>query len=248
VKGLWNEKDVIWEGINSNMNILVGINGSGKTTLMNLMYAYYCDDKSLKKMTWEDVHAIPAANQWEQPEIVYIRNLDVPTRRKDESPLLQELENAVYQNKKSVSFFSYRMKMIDYPEHYEEIKENINRFQQLISQMFAETGKQMVVKDSQLTFSTPRGNICDLKDLSSGEKQLLLILLRVFLLEKKPAIIFMDEPEISLHIGWQQQLLDVLVKLNPNAQFFITTHSPSMFGRGWGDKVVYMEDIIKPAF
>jgi len=138
--------------------------------------------------------------------------------------------------------------MIDYPEHYEEIKENINRFQQLISQMFAETGKQMVVKDSQLTFSTPRGNICDLKDLSSGEKQLLLILLRVFLLEKKPAIIFMDEPEISLHIGWQQQLLDVLVKLNPNAQFFITTHSPSMFGRGWGDKVVYMEDIIKPAF
>jgi predicted ATP-dependent endonuclease of OLD family len=43
-------------------------------------------------------------------------------------------------------------------------------------------------------------------------------------LEEKPAVVFMDEPEISLHIGWQQQLLDVLTSLNSNAQFFITTH------------------------
>lgn len=247
VKGLWDEKDVLWENINPDVNILVGINGSGKTTLMNIMYAYYCDEKALKKMKWTDVHAIPTASQWEQPEIVYVRNLDVPTRRKDESPLLQELENAVFQNKKSLSFFSYRMKMIDYPEHYEEIKGNITSFQQLVDQMFAETGKIMVVKDSKMMFETSKGNVCELKDLSSGEKQLLLILLLVFLLEKKPAVIFMDEPEISLHIGWQQQLLDVLVKLNPNAQFIVTTHSPSMFGRGWGDKVVYMEDIVKEA-
>ena len=39
VKGLWDEKDVCWENINPDMNILVGINGSGKTTLMNIMYA-----------------------------------------------------------------------------------------------------------------------------------------------------------------------------------------------------------------
>lgn len=144
-----------------------------------------------------------------------------------------------------VIFFSYRMKMIDYPERYEEIKTNIASFQQLVDQMFTETGKTMIVKDSQMMFETSKGNICELKDLSSGEKQLLLILLRVFLLERKPSVVFMDEPEISLHIGWQQQLLDVLVKLNPNAQFIVTTHSPSMFGRGWGDKVVYMEDIVK---
>ena len=247
VKGLWDEKDVCWENINPDMNILVGINGSGKTTLMNIMYAYYCDEKAMKKMKYTNVHAIPALNQWEQPEMVYVRSLDVPTRRKDESPLLQELESAVFQNKKSLSFFSYRMKMIDYPERYEEIKTNIASFQQLVDQMFAETGKTMVVKNSQMMFETSKSNICELKDLSSGEKQLLLILLRVFLLEKKQAVIFMDEPEVSLHIGWQQQLLDVLVKLNPNAQFFVTTHSPSMFGRGWGDKVVYMEDIVKNA-
>ena len=247
VRNLWNEKDVVWNDINPDMNILVGINGSGKTTLMNIMYAYYWDSKALGKMKWTDIHAYPEAAEWKKPEVVYIRNLDVPTRKKDESPLLQELESVVFQNKKGMSFFSYRMKMIDYPERYDEIKNNIQGLEDLVNQMFIETGKKMQVKDSQLTFVTPKGNVCELKDLSSGEKQLLLILLRVFLLEKKPAVVFMDEPEISLHIGWQQQLLDVLTELNRNAQFFVTTHSPSMFGRGWGNKVIYMEDIIKPA-
>ena len=55
----------------------------------------------------------------------------------------------------------------------------------------------------------------------------------------------MDEPEISLHITWQYRLLDILTELNPQAQFIITTHSPSIFGDGWGDKVIYFDDITR---
>lgn len=247
VKGLWGEKDVLWENIHPDMNILVGINGSGKTTLANLMYAYWWDTKALGKIKYAEVNGNPSAGNLATKEAVYVRNLDVPTRRKEESPLLLELENAVYQNKSANSLFSYRMKMIDYPERYDEIQSRIQQLQKLVDQMFVETGKTMVIRDGKLYFETPKGNDIQLTDLSSGEKQLLLILLRVFLLEEKPAVVFLDEPEISLHIGWQQQLLDVLTALNPNAQFFVTTHSPSMFGRGWGDKVVYMEDIVKNA-
>jgi predicted ATP-binding protein involved in virulence len=87
--------------------------------------------------------------------------------------------------------------------------------------------------------------VLHLEQLSSGEKQLLLILLKVFLLDKKPAIIFMDELEISLHIRWQREIIDRMRQINPFCQIIIATHSPSMFGTGWGDKVVYMEDIIK---
>lgn len=246
VKGLWGEKDLLWENIHPDMNILVGINGSGKTTLVNLMYAYWWDAKALAKIKHSMVSGTPAAGSL-PTEAVYVRNLDVPTRRKEESPLLLELESAVYQNKSAASLMGYRMKMIDYPERYDEIQTRIQRLQQLVDQMFAETGKTMAIRDGKLFFETPKGNAIQLHDLSSGEKQLLLILLRVFLLEEKPAVVFLDEPEISLHIGWQQHLLDVLTTLNPNAQFFVTTHSPSMFGRGWGDKVIYMEDIVKTA-
>ena len=244
VKSLWDEKEVRWDNINPDMNILVGINGSGKTTLANLMYAYYRDPKALGKIRHSEAIGTPDASQLAGIEMVYVRNLDVPTRRKEESPLLLELENAVYQNKSNTSLFSYRMKMIDYPERYDEIQSRIQRLQQLVDTLFAETGKTMVIRDGSLYFATAKGNQCQLTDLSSGEKQMLLILLRVFLLEEKPAVVFLDEPEISLHIGWQQQLLDTLVSLDPNAQFIVTTHSPSMFGRGWGDKVIYMEDLI----
>jgi len=82
--------------------------------------------------------------------------------------------------------------------------------------------------------------------LSSGEKQILLILLRVFLLDGDESYVLLDEPENSLDISWQFELINMLVRLNPNAQYFITTHSPSIFGDGWGDKIIYMEDVTTP--
>lgn len=54
IKGLWGEKDIVWNHINPDVNVLVGINGSGKTTLLNAMNAYYSqDNKELKKQTGE---------------------------------------------------------------------------------------------------------------------------------------------------------------------------------------------------
>jgi predicted ATP-dependent endonuclease of OLD family len=53
----------------------------------------------------------------------------------------------------------------------------------------------------------------------------------------------MDEPEISLHISWQYELLNWILELNPNVQLILTTHSPSIFSDGWGDKAIYMEYI-----
>ena len=81
--------------------------------------------------------------------------------------------------------------------------------------------------------------------LSSGEKQLLIILLRVFLMEEQPYILLMDEPEISLHIEWQYRLFEEIRNLNPNCQIITSTHSPSLFGDGWGDKLFYIEDMVR---
>jgi predicted ATPase len=37
--------------------------------------------------------------------------------------------------------------------------------------------------------------------LSAGEKQILIILLKVILQENQPSILLMDEPELSLHLA-----------------------------------------------
>ena len=54
---------------------------------------------------------------------------------------------------------------------------------------------------------------------------------------------YMDEPEISLHIEWQQQLIQRVRSLNPNVQIIMTTHSPALIMDGWMDAVTDVEDI-----
>ena len=111
--------------------------------------------------------------------------------------------------------------------------------------MFKDTGKHIEIEGNKFNILS-KEQIIPIDALSSGEKQILLILLRVFLMDGKEAYVLLDEPENSLDISWQYELINTLVKLNPNAQYFITTHSPSIFGDGWGDKIIYMEDITTP--
>ena len=53
----------------------------------------------------------------------------------------------------------------------------------------------------------------------------------------------MDEPEVSLHVEWQQRLIGLIRELNPNVQIVLTTHSPAMIMDGWEDAVTEVSDI-----
>lgn len=62
--------------------------------------------------------------------------------------------------------------------------------------------------------------------LSSGEKQLLHILLETLAIEE--STIMVDEPELSLHVDWQRGLVESMRRVNPQAQFILATHSPEL--------------------
>ena len=126
----------------------------------------------------------------------------------------------------------------------DKINEQKYIFSNIINEAFAETGKQISNSSSKLTFDND-GEIIDTSGLSSGEKQLLIILLTVLLERNQEYILMMDEPEISLHISWQYKLIDWILQLNPNVQIILTTHSPMIFADGWGDKAIYMDKITK---
>lgn len=83
-------------------------------------------------------------------------------------------------------------------------------------------------------------------DLSSGERQLVYMLVQVALNsteKEKSSIILMDEPEISLHLDWQEHFIKQLSILNSDAQFIIVTHSPALVMNGWNDVYADMEEI-----
>lgn len=227
---LWSEYDVSIIA-NEDVNIIVGINGSGKTTLLNEIY----------KLALENLE--------DKNQVIYVPSIDniaMRDKRKTSNALTQDLEFYMFDMKTGPSMMYYRMSMIDASaEKQAEMKVRIENFRSVINGLFQETEKHIVIEGNKFNIVS-RGQILPIDALSSGEKQILLIMLRVFLLEGKESYVLLDEPENSLDISWQYKLIDMLTKLNPNAQFFITTHSPSIFGAGWGDKIIYMEDVATP--
>lgn len=65
--------------------------------------------------------------------------------------------------------------------------------------------------------------------LSAGEKQMLsFICYNAFY---KNSVIFVDEPELSLHVDWQRQLFPILQDQGTSNQFIIATHSPFIYSK-----------------
>ena len=118
------------------------------------------------------------------------------------------------------------------------------RFQDLIDDLFAATGKKIIRSENEIRFLLLNETLFPYQ-LSSGEKQILVILLTVLIEDNLPYVLFMDEPEVSLHIDWQKRLVDMILELNPSVQIILTTHSPAVIMNGWLDKVTEVSDIIQ---
>jgi len=74
------------------------------------------------------------------------------------------------------------------------------------------------------------GKVIKWFNFSRGEKTLFVLLLSVFLNKNENVIFILDEPDLSLHIEWQELLLPTLSRLAPERQFILSTHSPALIG------------------
>ncbi|WP_101903945.1 AAA family ATPase [Vibrio azureus] len=71
----------------------------------------------------------------------------------------------------------------------------------------------------------------EIDELSSGEKQLVIIIANMVFSRKNDInSIIIDEPEISLHIKWQDMFISALREINSNIQLILATHSPDIIG------------------
>ncbi len=230
IQGLWDIYNVNWNTVNPDVNILVGINGSGKSTILNAMYSCLNDPKNVTN----DFFLNKIAISFDDYTIDNINGIQenfkapysVKLNRDDNSfePILKSLKQVV-EEKTAIS------------------KEEFDTFIKIINRLFMSTKKRLDESDlSTIKFLDINNKEVALHKLSLGEKQMLTFLYKVFLTRKQPYALFLDEPEYSLHIEWQEQLIDIIRQINPNSQLFITTHSPSIFSSGWQDKLQFIED------
>jgi predicted ATPase len=120
----------------------------------------------------------------------------------------------------------------DYIEQRNALREPINRFLSLVNGFFAQTKKLVSVSQTgHLQVSV--GNPDDLRPitaLSSGEKQLLMMLAHLSLNPNLvgSGVFIVDEPELSLHIDWQEKFVEAIREANPKVQMILATHSPAI--------------------
>jgi len=108
----------------------------------------------------------------------------------------------------------------------------IERFLKLVNDFFQQTHKTVsVTSTGQLIvqvsgFAEPR----PISALSSGERQLLVMLAHLSLNPSlaESGVFIVDEPELSLHIDWQEKFVDAVRAANPKVQLVLATHSPAI--------------------
>lgn len=78
-------------------------------------------------------------------------------------------------------------------------------------------------------------NQIELNQLSSGEKQEIVLFYDLIFNTTTDLLLLIDEPEISLHIAWQKKFLDDLIKVSKDVSLkaIIATHSPQIISNHW---------------
>ena len=259
IKGLWGRKDISWN-LRPDVNILSGVNGIGKSTILNnsVSSLSLLEGGALKNGVQPGVSFIFSPEDATYIHFDVIRSFDRPLLN---SELLGKVGNQKVKTELDWQLYQLQRRYLDYqvnvgnriidlltsgnPDNQTkatEVSRPKTKFQDLVDDLFSETGKKIIRKSNEIQFEQD-GDILSPYQLSSGEKQMLVILLTVLVQDNQAYTLFMDEPEISLHVEWQQRLISLIRELNPNVQIILSTHSPALIMNGWIDAVTEVSDI-----
>ncbi len=260
IDSLWSGRHhVVWN-LDRQVNILSGINGVGKSTILNKVVKGLSAGGEFPSHTLKGVRlkVVPEDAKWIRYDV--IRSFDRPLISADTvNTLNSSLANLA--TELDVQLFQLQRKYLDYQvnignriievlqsgapdaaERAQALSAPKKRFQDHIDDLFRETGKRIIRTENEIRFAQIGETLLPYQ-LSSGEKQMLAILLTVLVEDNRHYVFFMDEPEVSLHVDWQQRLIDLILDLNPNVQIILTTHSPAVIMNGWADRVTEVSDI-----
>ena len=256
IESLWSgTKHILWN-LDRKVNILSGINGVGKSTILSKVIRGLSQGGEFPSHLLKGVHlkVQPSDAKWIRYDV--IRSFDRPMVSSDSLSQIENLNTEL-----DWQLFLLQRKYLDYQvnvgnriievlqsgaddaaQQAQSISDAKKMFQDIIDDLFKETGKQIIRSENEIRFSQ-LGEVLRPYQLSSGEKQILAILLTVLVEDRKPYVLFMDEPEVSLHFEWQKRLIELILKLNPNVQLIVATHSPAVIMNGWMDHVTEVTDI-----
>jgi len=261
ISSLWGgHKHIVWS-LRPDVNVLSGHNGAGKSTILNRLVQHLRAVPASGELVGPPRLGVKIEfDPSDATAIRYdiIRSFD---RRLVRSDRLDTLTDMRVNTELDWQLYLLQRRYLDYqvdianrmiellsngdPDAREKAAAAAamkTRFQDLVDELFSETGKHIDRQSNEISF-VQYGEPLQPYLLSSGEKQMLVVLLTVLTENCRPYVLFMDEPEASLHFEWQKRLIMMIRELNPNAQIILTTHSPALIIDGWEDAVTEVRDI-----
>lgn len=253
ISALWGRRNVVWT-LHPDVNILSGINGIGKSTIINMVAELLSGERGKKN----HIKVIYEPEEATEIRFDVIRSFDRPLLPGD---ALDKLSDRNVKTELDWQLYELQRRYLDYQvnvgnrmiellqsdeaearEKAASLSHSKRRFQEMIDSLFADTKKNIDRRSNEIIF-LQAGERLSPYQLSSGEKQILVILLTALVQDHEPCALLMDEPEVSLHVEWQQKLIAMIRELNPHAQIILTTHSPALIMDGWLDAVTEVSDI-----
>jgi energy-coupling factor transporter ATP-binding protein EcfA2 len=107
---------------------------------------------------------------------------------------------------------------------------SIESYRELMNDFLKSSKKVMIVDLSGLSVSIEGVGQRPVNALSSGEQQLIVLFSQLWFNPsvQQSNVLMIDEPEVSLHIEWQEMFVDALLRAGPKLQLILATHSPSI--------------------
>ncbi|RRD79921.1 ATP-binding protein [Alloprevotella sp. OH1205_COT-284] len=261
IKSLWSgHKHIVWH-LQPGVNVLSGKNGAGKSTILDRMVQHIsglAPTGAIRAGARLGVEVDFSPSDADCIRYDIIRSFDSRTIVAER---LGSLGDAAVATELDWQLYQLQRRYLDYQvnvgnrmialltngdpavrERAAEASEAKNLFWDLVDDLFSETGKHIDRESNELRFYQYDEPLSPYV-LSSGEKQMLIILLTALTQDHLPYVLFMDEPEVSLHFDWQKRLISMVRRLNPNAQIILTTHSPAVIMDGWEDAVTEVSEI-----
>ncbi|GHT94637.1 ATP-binding protein [Spirochaetia bacterium] len=159
----------------------------------------------------------------------------------DKESKLQEIE----ENQKENETLKYVLQLyiedsFEKLKIFDEPSQKIKMFLDIINKRFKHK-KMFIDKEKGFLFKSTilLENEIPVDKLSSGEQNELVLFYELLFKSNKDSLILIDEPEISLHISWQNTFihdLKEIAKLN-DLTFLIATHSPDIISNNWDLRV-----------
>jgi len=123
-------------------------------------------------------------------------------------------------------------------EGFDDLQIRISTFMDLINSKIESQGKSLVInRERGFLFKTTYGGEKVLRpaELSSGEQQQIVLFYELIFRPQRQSLFLIDEPEISLNVGWQRRFLLDLVKALRLGKHYVlmATHSPQIIHNRW---------------